>query len=282
MYKVFLALGLPTVFLWPFVYYYVWQPNITFRDYKYFHVRSIERTYCGKFELICGWIMALTFILIGDIVFNNRYALNIPMQFLLLGILVLEVLMIDFLGNKLHRCLPLRNVLNINDMIESIESEAFIPIGKYVWQSEHWIRIGHQFYPKSMVCVVDRKRFFKTHYFRVCTHTMDGKSHQGMIYLGIDPAFIDSLYNINKVLPVRKYFTDQDWKKFQWKLSKNQFDCVKESLFRKYMSTHTTNQMIKNKELVQSLVEKINTLDSLDEVSKELELDKIRANEAIS
>lgn len=282
MYRLFLTVGLTSAVFWPVLYHHIWEPLVVFRNYKYFDIRMIEHTYCGKFELLCGWIMAFTFVVEGDIIFNKRYELSIFMQIILLCILLVEVLLIDFLGNKLHRCLPMRNSLDVAEMIASVESEAFKPIGKYVWDSEHWIRIGNQFYPKSAVTLVNRKRVAKTQLFRVMVHTIDGKAHGGIVYSGSDPAFIESLFNINKALPIRDLFNDKEWKSYQWKLASDEFNCVKATIFENYMQTHTTIQLIENSKLVEDVIEHIDTLENLDPDKKELELKKLRAREATS
>ncbi len=275
--QVLLLVSLILLILWPLIYYVYWEPNILYKDREYFIVSYVDRHYISSFELIWSLLMYLTFIYGTDLIHPDTFQFNSQRFIYTFLILIVEVGIRELYVHYKHRSLPMKYMFDVKELISAIEMEPFHKIGKEYWESDHFIRIGHQFYPKNCVLMYGTQSKSKKHpkTYTIYVLSVDGKKHKSSnFYYSEHTEVMHMLYD---TLIYRNQFTMSEFENFRWNYSGNHgYGNVIIINFLDYMANHKASKLLYDDTLLMNIVNMTKELDNASAHKRTKKLEQIR------
>lgn len=234
------------------VYVNFWKPKRINNQQDYFTVAKIEKnivTGSKYFFLFVDWLFL---VIIYDSAF--RYWKDADesglwtIVFCVFFLVIWNLLMLLINKNN-HKCLPLREILDVEMQIRSIESERFYPLKENVWHSKNWIRISHQFFPKSSIIYMDTstgRNFYRT--LDVCA--VNGEKYCCNVdAVSFARNYTEYIDVIEENLPVRKIQEKHGFGPLGIALMFKRGG----KIFEEYIEQHTTSEFIVGVEVLEML-----------------------------
>ena len=236
------------LFSYPFVYY-IWYYK-SFVSQEYFSIKLVEKkrlVFLKKLLLIAIELLLCGY-LVGSSIFSGGMVEGWK------GILILFLIILYGTVRYFkrgYRCIPLSDTFDKEKLRESIESEHFTQLKEYVWESEHWVKIEHLFFPKNAILC------FKVHGGTV--------SSCGLIDIfAINGKVCKTRYGTDikcmsffEMLPIvrSKVYQDNDMAFYEimgiMKKNKKQI----RTLLNTYLESHTVEDIIQKDELLNQIIE---------------------------
>lgn len=238
----------------PFGYQGYWRPKVLNKSQDYFVVEEIERnTLTGKkwFFLYVGLFFM---VLWGDevIALGQRSVLAAVMMALIGAVILwLWLLFMRFCCRE-YTSLPMRRILDAEEMVRSIESEKFERIADKLWHSENWIRISNLFFPKSAVTGIRSRRSNAAHHANsmiiVTVDTIWEKSYSSRDFSRFDKDLKENLKKLISTLGLDSALvSEKGW-------TEKSVQCFHGlSMFYSYMQTHTTADFVHSRDVMNTV-----------------------------
>lgn len=236
------------LFSYPFVYY-IWYYK-SFVSQEYFSIKLVEKkrlVFLKKLLLIAIELLLCGYF-VGGIILTGSMVEGWKGIFILFLIILYGTVRYFKRG---YRCIPLSDTFDKEKLRESIESEHFTQLKEYVWESEHWVKIEHLFFPKNAILC------FKVHGGTV--------SSCGLIDIfAINGKVCKTRYGTDikcmsffEMLPIvrSKVYQDNDMAFYEimgiMKKNKKQI----RTMLNTYLESHTVEDIIQKDELLNQIIE---------------------------
>lgn len=266
---------LALVFLWPLLYYVYIEDDVLNKDSEYFIISYINRHYISSFEIFLGLVIWFTCML-GLNIFNlntipfdsNRIAPTIVF-------VVIELIAREIYVQKRNRSLPMQYMFDVKDITSAIEMEPFHRLGSIYWESDHFIRFAHEFYPKNTILMYEAKSTKKqSKYLDLYILTVDGKKHKVTTIPASEQSEI--LHILTETLVYRKQFSKSEWEKIRYYYSgKTPYMNLIILKFLDYMKSSNSHKLMYDESLLLDIVNETKQIEESSIPKRQKKMTKI-------